>query len=94
MKRLKTKLSYALYILLVAVFLQSCQEITGTYVVQKLNKECGGLAKSGTALVTYVWYENEIAEAWYDDITTVNDSLVFARKEQANKLLEALKNCN
>ncbi len=95
MKNLRTKLSYTLYFVLVAVLMNGCEVgITKNGVKQHLDKECRGLVKSGTALATYVWYDGEIAKSWYDDINTINDSLICVRKKQAAELLDALENCN
>jgi hypothetical protein len=63
-------------------------------VEQHFDKDCKGITPSGRAFVTYVWYNGEIAAYWYDDIYSVNDSLVAARKKQGNELLHALSSGN
>lgn len=79
-------------LLLAAVFVGCEPGVDKDGVSQELDKHCEGLTQSGTALVTYVWYDGEIAKAWYDDINTVNDSLVAVRKKEGGELLHALSN--
>jgi hypothetical protein len=88
---MKTNLRKALILLLISIFLNSCETFERTYVEQEVDNTCGGITNSGTALVTYVWYKGEIAKSWCDDIEDVNDSLILFRKDQANKLINTLK---
>ena len=88
---MKKNLTKALILLILSIFLNSCETFERTYVEQEVDNKCRGITDSGTALVTYVWYKGEIAKAWYDDIEDVNDSLILVRKDQADKLIKTLK---
>lgn len=68
----------------------SCNESKG-YVEQEVAEDRWRvLCPSGTCLVTYVWYNDDIVKSWHDDIDTVTDSLVYVRKLQAEQLLKSL----
>jgi aspartate/tyrosine/aromatic aminotransferase len=65
--------------------LASCNKVE-----QEVRKVNSIVAPSGTALVTYVWYDDNIITAWYDDIYKVNDSLIKVRQEQGKALLKTI----
>lgn len=63
----------------------------GDRVEQKINNDCRGITNEFDCIVTYVWFDGEIAESWYDAMSTVNDSLMDIRVKEAEQLLKTLK---
>lgn len=93
MLKLRTSSRYFINALLAAGLLSSCDAYTNNGVEQKVDLHSLGLTKSGKALKTLVWYDQEIVKSWYDDLDIVTDSLVKLRQRQGDSILAALKNC-
>lgn len=78
-----------LFIILFSVSISSCKY---DRVTQRVIEDgypyvlCG----EGNCYVTYVWYRDQIVEAWYDRMSKVTDSLILSRQQQGEKLLNAL----
>jgi hypothetical protein len=95
MNTIKTLKSYALYILLCLVFLQSCSNVK---VEQKVNfMTC---PKGSYFITTYVWYKpessfflKEIVYSSYESSNVYNlDSIKKAELKKAIKYKQALEN--
>jgi len=50
----------------------------------------GVLCHSSECYATYVWYHGDIVQSWYDDDTTLTDSIKDDRLKQGKKLLKTL----
>ena len=82
-----------LTIIAILLTLQSCRldPYLTDGVEQKIDPTAQGIVKSGRALKTIVWYNQEIANSWWDDMDSVNTELVLFRQRQGDSLLAALK---
>lgn len=49
------------------------------------------ITKSGEGLCTYAWDNGGIVWSSYDDISTITDSLIKVRKEQAESVIKAIR---
>jgi hypothetical protein len=77
--------------LLVILILSSCNYF-GNRVEQKVTDDtscllCGSLH----CLVTYVWYNGEIVESYYDNVYSLNDSIVLVRQKQGKAIIKSLE---
>ena len=90
---MKKAIKYSIIALLV-VGCFGCYGEFGTYSVEqevRVMDCCKNLSPSGTCLITYVWHNGEIIEAWYDDLPTITDSTKIFRRKQAKQVIANLK---
>lgn len=50
------------------------------------------LCGSMRCVATFVWYDDAIIAAWYDNVYTLTDSIVKQRYRQGQEILNSLKN--
>lgn len=71
---------------LLSLWLTSCDQEKTTYIEQKSSSMFTNiLCESGICITTFVWHEGEIVFSAYDDIKTINDSILSSRKKKKLK---------
>jgi hypothetical protein len=70
------------------LILSSCGYLWGWRVEQEVRDSC---CNEKTQFVTYVWHNQKIVQAWYDDFDKVNAKLIQRRSDQADSLIFTLK---